>query len=132
MSDEPRITEADLHAYADGRVDDGRRAEIEAWLAERPDEAERVATWKRVGEGLRALYDPVLEEAVPEELARAARGTPRSSRAHWRGVALAATWAVLGAAIGAVAGWQLHGARVPAAAVPDITSSMPKRAAVAH
>ena len=43
MSSELPITEADLQAYIDGRLAQGRRTEIEAWLATRPDEAERIA-----------------------------------------------------------------------------------------
>ena len=37
------ITEADLHAYADGRLAPARRAEVDAYLAARPDDAARDA-----------------------------------------------------------------------------------------
>jgi anti-sigma factor RsiW len=48
----------------------------------------------------------------------------------WRAIGLAATWAVVGAALGGLAGWQLHAMRaLPSAA--DF-SAMAKRAAVAH
>jgi len=36
VSTEPTVTEADLQAYADGRLGVERRAEVEAWLAARP------------------------------------------------------------------------------------------------
>src|SRR5689334_11922975 len=104
MSDEQRISEAELHAYADGLVDEARRAQIDAWLAERPEEAERVASWKRVDEDLRALFDPVLAEPVPEPLLRAAQDAAPRGRVRWRAAALAASWAVLGAALGGLAG----------------------------
>ena len=39
---EARITETDLHAYVDGALDPERRAAVERYLAEHPDEAERV------------------------------------------------------------------------------------------
>ena len=41
MSTDLPITEADLQAYVDGRLAEGRRSELETWLASRPDEAER-------------------------------------------------------------------------------------------
>ena len=65
MTTDPPITEADLHAYADGRLAKGRRAQVDAWLATRPEEAERVAQYRNQRELLHALYDPVLDEPVP-------------------------------------------------------------------
>ena len=70
---------------------------------------------------LHELYDPVLEEPVPERLRR-----PR-----WRTAALAASWVAFGLAAGVIAGWQLHAWRTsvpPQAEVPGFV----KRAAVAH
>ena len=66
MSTELPITEADLQAFIDGRLADGRRVEVEAWLASRPDEALRVAQLRGQREALHDLYDPVLDEPVPE------------------------------------------------------------------
>jgi anti-sigma factor RsiW len=37
------VTEADLHAYVDGVLPLARAAEVEAYLAERPEEAARLA-----------------------------------------------------------------------------------------
>ncbi len=39
MTERLPITEADVQAYADGRLAAGRRAELEAWLAGRPADA---------------------------------------------------------------------------------------------
>jgi anti-sigma factor RsiW len=130
MSDEVPVTEVELHAYADGRLSAGRRAEVEAWLATRPEEAERVAAYRDAAQALRAHYEPVLGEPVPELLEHAAGGRTRwrFGRAAW---ALAAGSAVLGAAIGVLAGWQLHASRtLPALAVD--TPPFARRAAVAH
>ena len=44
MSEAP-ITESELQAYADGRLDAKRRMAVEAWLATRPEEAERIADY---------------------------------------------------------------------------------------
>jgi anti-sigma factor RsiW len=93
------VTEADLHAYADQRVTPERAAEIVAHLAEHPADAERVAAWCRQRESLRALFDPVLAEPVPERLLRV-RSRPALVPALAR---LAAALALVAA--GALAGW---------------------------
>ena len=67
MSDELPITEVELQAYVDGRLAAARRTEVDAWLSARPEEAERIAAYRGVGEDLRSLYDQVLAESVPEE-----------------------------------------------------------------
>jgi len=95
------ITESDLQAYADGRLPEARRAELEAYLAAQPDEASRFASYRAHDDALRARYAPVLEETVPERLLDAAR--PRGARILLRMAAVLA-WMALGAAFG----WQLH------------------------
>jgi anti-sigma factor RsiW len=84
------------------------------------DEAEL----KALSDALHELYDPVLQEPLPAHWLR---------RRRWRVYALAAGWALLGLAAGAIAGWQLRDWRaVPA---PQADASVPvfvKRAAVAH
>lgn len=52
------VTEDDLHAYADGLLPDGQKAIVEAWLAERPEEQQRVDAWKRQAEMLRVAFAP--------------------------------------------------------------------------
>jgi anti-sigma factor RsiW len=71
------ITDADLLAYADGRLDPERRTAVEAWLADHPEEGKRVAEWERQNAALRAALDPVANEPVPAALAAALHGTPR-------------------------------------------------------
>ena len=125
MSETP-ITEGDLQAYADGRLPEARRASVEAWLATRPDEAERIAAYRRLANEVRAAYDSMISEPVPERLARAA-----TVRTPWRRVAAVVGWVVLGVAIGAPAGWQLRPERPVAQSVPDATR-IARRAALAH
>jgi len=82
---------------------------------------------KALSQGLHQLYDPVLDEPVPERIVSQAR----ARHGRWRAVAIAAGWVVLGLGAGAVAGWQLHAWRSsvpPQAALPSFV----KRAAVAH
>jgi len=117
------ITEAELQAFVDGRLPEGRRAEVEAYLAEHPDEAARLAAYRAHGERLRELYAPVLDEAIPERVAAAI--VPR--RRRFGRAAAALTWMALGVA----AGWQLHssfaGRPAPAAVTP-----IARTAAIAH
>jgi anti-sigma factor RsiW len=122
------ITEADLQAYVDERLDAARRAEVEAWLAARPDETERIADYRRLGAELRGLYEPVLQEPVPNALAYAVS----PGRRRWARAAAVAAWMALGAVIGGLAGWQLHGERPVVASAPDVGAAMARRAAVAH
>ena len=127
MSSELPITEADLQAYADGRLADARRAEVDAWLATHPHEVERLAGIRSQNEQLHALYDPVLDEPVPERLRDAAQRAPRR-----RGLARVAGWMALGVALGVMAGWQLRGLQPPERTLQAEGLSMARRAAVAH
>ena len=127
MSEARQPSESELHAYADGRVDPEQKAAIEHWLAEHPDEAERIDAYRRVGENLRALYDPVLEESVPSRLMRSA-----GAKRPWVAFAIAATWLAIGLAVGTLAGWQLHEWRAPPPVAMDSEAIMARRAALAH
>jgi len=87
------------------------------------------AELKALAQALHELYDPILEEPVPERLrARVAR--PR----RWRAAAIAAGWIALGLATGVLAGWQLHAWRAgaPNALAQVDVPGFVKRAAVAH
>lgn len=127
MSDEPQITDAELQAYADGRLGEERSRAIEAWLAARPDDAERVAAYRRLGEELRRAYDPVLDEPLPDWL-----GGTRAPPPRWHRFARVAGWMVLGVALGVVVGWEAHDTRSVAVSRGDLGAVMAHRAAVAH
>ena len=40
------VTEADLHAYVDGVLPAARATEVDAYLADRPEEAARLAAYR--------------------------------------------------------------------------------------
>ncbi|HEY5899547.1 MAG TPA: anti-sigma factor [Burkholderiales bacterium] len=120
------ITEADLQAYTDGRLDAERRVAVEAWLAEHPDELERIAAYRRLAHEVRAAYDSMLDEPVPDRLMSVGR-----RRFMPAGIAAIVAWIALGAAIGAGTTWQLRGQR-PLAQVPADSTLIARRAAVAH
>jgi anti-sigma factor RsiW len=63
-----------LIAYLDGELEPSARAEIEAWLEEDANIRERVSGLTESARLLRAAFDPVLHEPVPERLLAAARG----------------------------------------------------------
>jgi len=124
VTDHP-VTEADLQAYADGKLPEERRAAVAAWLAAHPDDAERIESYRHLAEELRSTYQDVLDEPVPERLEHAVR--PGSARR----VALVGGLVALAAALGGIAGWQLHAMRVTAPSA-DVAVVLARRAAVAH
>lgn len=131
------ITEADLHAYVDGQLPAERQREIESYLAGRPDEAQRVESYRAHKRELRALFDPVLDEALPQRVLRAAR-----PRTPWYLQKVAAGFAI--ALLSGAAGWGLRGGlssdgglgplaqQAPAAITPATATGFAQRAAVAH
>ena len=86
------------------------------------------AELKALSQGLHQLYDPVLDEPVPERIA----ARTRARRGRWHVAALAAGWIALGIGAGLVAGWQLHAWRVAGVAQQAEALPFAKRAAVAH
>lgn len=102
MSAEEHITEADLHAYADGRLPPERRAGIEAFLAANPERAAEVANWQRQNEAIEALFAPAGKEPIPDRLrpAAIARGRAANSNTRWTQVAAALVLVALGGTLG--------------------------------
>jgi anti-sigma factor RsiW len=121
---EPMLTvnEDELLAYADGQLDEARRAEVAAWLSDHPAEASRVEEYRRQNEALHALFDPVLEEPVPPRL-------HRPQPASWRMPLLRHAAVVAWLAIGGTLGWFLHGMQENRSAA---TTAFVRQAAIAH
>jgi anti-sigma factor RsiW len=114
------ITEADLHAYADGQLEEARRLRVEAHLANDAEAAESVRIWREQGEALRVLYNPVLNEPLPQRLLAAG-----ARRRRWPYYALAA--GALGLSFGL--GWMT---RAYQANTSVETAALPRRAAIAY
>ncbi|WP_114393633.1 anti-sigma factor family protein [Oleisolibacter albus] len=84
----------DLHAWIDGQLPSSGLARLGQTLARDPQEAMRAMAYQAQVQGLHALYDPILEEAVPPRLLVALEaGRPRSAPSPWT---LWATAAVAG------------------------------------
>ena len=135
MSENSRVpvTEADLHAYADGQLPEAQRSKVEAFLAGRPEERARVDAWMQNNQALRALLDPVMDEPIPATM----RLAPRGRALPWRQFAIAASIAFVSAGAGWLARGMVHEpAPQPLAGVgADQRQSMAgfaRRAAVAH
>ncbi len=96
------IGEDELHAYVDGCLDEARRPAVEAYLAATPTDAERVAAYASQKHALHALYDPILDEAVPPAMRRRPAGS-------WRTAVSRAAAAVALILVGGAGGWWLHG-----------------------
>ncbi len=118
--------ESELHALIDGGIDHARAAEVEAWLAEHPAEAEKIHAWKAQKEALHAAFDKVLDEPVPQRLRDAANGGGRRTGIPLR-IAAAVGWLALGGIIG----YAVHGA-VPSGGSRELAASLPHQAAIAH
>lgn len=119
------ITEADLHAWHDGRLPADRRAEVEEWLAARPQEAERFHAYRTVDTRLRQHFDHILYQPIPSALATAMQPAPR------RMPKMAAAWLL--AVCSAGAGWFGHGAvQSIRSARADASEGLAQQAAVAH
>lgn len=138
------LTEADLQAWVDGQLPPHQAHEMAAYLSAHPEEARRADDYRAQKRALRALFDPVVDESVPQRLRRAAQPAAATSPRRW----LEERW-VAGIAIALVSGatgWGLHaqwpdsgpgGAplRVASPAWPDPAEPTPgfaQRAAVAH
>lgn len=107
------ITEDDLHAYVDQALSTTRRDEVAGYLEQHPDEAKRIASYRRQRDELRSALAPISEEPVPPELnlARMLDGAHRPSFPVWRSAAAA----VVLLAVGIAGGWSLHDMGQPAA-----------------
>jgi len=74
------ISDETLMAYVDGELDNAARTSVEAAMATDPELARRVVRQQALRNRLRATFDPVLAEPVPEQLLAAAHGTPASQQ----------------------------------------------------
>jgi anti-sigma factor RsiW len=94
------VTEEELHAYLDGELGDTRRAVVEAYLREHPDDARRLEAYRADGAAVGRIFSHV-PAAMP---AKRSAGAPRRrsvSAISWR---LAAA-AVLILSLGGAGGW---------------------------
>lgn len=128
------INEEELNAYVDDALTPERRAAVEDHLARHPADAERIAAYRAQKQALKALFQPVLDEPLPDRLQalsvqpiKVSAGGSSGFGGLWQRLAAGVMIAALGGAGGWLAhGQYLHGERM-ARAVP-----LSHQAAVAH
>ncbi len=131
------ISEDTLHAYVDAALPEVDRTEAEAYIAAHPEAAERVRAYQVQKQALSVLFNPVLDEPLPENLRVLASAPPqaeagrsaRPSLSRWSLERVAA--GVVIALVSGAAGWLGHGQYQPAESVARMTL-LPRQAAVAH
>jgi anti-sigma factor RsiW len=96
------ITEAMLHAYADGRLSEPDREAVERFLAANPGKAAEIAHWQRQNEALQTIFPSLANESVPARLSphRIARDVAVSNRFRLGQVAAAGAFLVIGGLLG--------------------------------
>ena len=107
----------ELNAWVDGQLTEEHHAAVEERLVHDEEAARRAASYRQINAGLKALYDPVLDEPVPERLLH--RPVRRTVYAR------AASLLALGVALG----WFAH-AWIPSS--PGERFSLPRQAAMAY
>ena len=126
MTQHDGISELDLLAYADGRLEPARAREVEAALAADPALGAKVADFARQNDELAAQYGAYAEAPLPERLARVLSGPAERPRPTARRRTLARAAALLVVALGAGAGgWSLGrmDARAPGGADGAVLAS---------
>jgi anti-sigma factor RsiW len=105
MSDRDLIvTEDELNAYVDEELPAGRRSAVEAWLATHPDDAARVAAWRKQAELIRERYGHFATEMPPQRL-----DLERLARRRYRPILSAIAASLAAFLVGGAAGWTAHG-----------------------
>lgn len=133
------ITEADLQAYVDGALPEARSEEVDDYLAVRPQDAERIGAYLAQKRALQALFDPVLDEPLPEGLVGLASPPAKAaSNGFWKSCLASASLQRLAAGLliavfSGSAGWMAHQRWPKSEELARVSPmSLPRQAAVAH
>lgn len=116
------ILEGEFHAYVDRQLPDDRTAQVEGYLAANPEEGEKVRFYRELNDALHTVFDPVLNEPVPQRL----------QPARIKGTSLVKQCALIlvSLTLGAVVGWSARGFYYKPPVIDGI--SWPRKAAMAH
>lgn len=127
------FTDTELSAWLDGEGEASQRERVEAWLREQPEAAARVRLWAADRDVLRARFDAVRGEPVPERLLDVLRASARRGRRVQ--AAIAASLLLTGGLVGSMATWQWQAQRTStlvAGAQAGTPAGWVQRAAYAH
>ena len=89
MTTDDPITDLDLLAYADGRLDSGRAARVQAYLAERPALRAQIDDFAQQNAELHACFDRYAEAEIPEHMRALLQGVRERQRPRSRSPAAA-------------------------------------------
>ena len=134
---QPVISEAELHACVDAVLPEARRSDIEQHLTAQPEDAERLRAYLAQKASLRELFNPVLDEPLPERL-RALATPPQGLEVSRHRAAHLTRWStqriaagLLIALVSGAAGWLAH-SQYQTSASQSRMALLPRQAAVAH
>jgi len=102
------VSEDELNAYVDGELPADRHGAVEAWLASHPDDAAKVAAWRKQAELIRARYGAVADERPPQRF-----NVRRLTRRRYGAIGAAVAAVVAAFLVGGVAGWVARGIEAP-------------------
>ena len=113
------VTEDELHAYVDGELAPERMNAVAAWLADHPEQAALVASWRLQADSIRAHFGAAVDEPVPQRLKLDQMlSQDRAAGRSW--AAMAAAAAITAFVVGGAAGWMARGASAAAPSRPDV------------
>lgn len=118
-----QIAQEDIHAYVDGHLDGSKKRLIEQQMQVDAQLRETIEQYQQQNALLHQLYDPVLDETVPERLAIPTETSKQ--RPVWFNIAASISLMVFGGSVG----WYAKDTQV---IHNDIVVSLAKPAAVAH
>lgn len=122
------VEDIDLHAYVDGELDDQRRLEVEAWVAENAGAAQQVKRYQQLNHELHSLFDPVLNEVPPAPLLAGIGECRSGNKLNSFKQAAVITGLMF---VSALAGWTAHS--LPVAGIPPVAMiDLVEPAAFAH
>lgn len=98
------VGEDELNAYVDGELPADRRMAVETWLATHPDDAAKVAAWRKQVESIRARYGAVADETPPQRF-----NVSRLTRQRYGAAAAAIAATIAAFLIGGALGWTARG-----------------------
>lgn len=102
------VGEDELNAYVDGELPADRRGAVEAWLATHPDDAAKVAAWRKQAELIRARYGAIADERPPQQL-----DVRRLTRRRYGAIGAAVAASLMAFVAGGATGWIARGAEAP-------------------
>jgi len=102
------VSEDELNAYVDGELPADRHGAVEAWLASHPDDAAKVAAWRKQAELIRVRYGTIADERPPQRF-----NVRRLTRRRYGAIGAAVAAVVAAFLVGGVAGWVARGIEAP-------------------